>query len=181
MFDLITGEAKHTPRHQSVPILVSTAAHVVVLGLVIAVPVLLMTEQVPEIPTMMAFVAAPPAPPPPPPPPTPASPVKKTTPPPSTPTPTAGQFVAPLEPPSRVEPELFDDEGFVGAPGGVEGGVPGGIVGGVVGGLPEVIPPPPPPPLVRRGPVRPGGQIQVPALIRRVEPVLSAARRSSAS
>jgi hypothetical protein len=69
MFELITGEAKHTPRHQGLPILVSTAAHVVVLAAVIAVPLFLMTERLPEIPTMMAFVAAPPAPPPPPPPP----------------------------------------------------------------------------------------------------------------
>ncbi len=69
MFELITGEAKHTPRNQSLPILVSTAAHVAVLGLVIAVPLLYVTENLPEIPTTMAFVAAPPTPPPPPAPP----------------------------------------------------------------------------------------------------------------
>jgi protein TonB len=171
MFELITGEAKHTPRHQSLPILVSTVAHVVVLGVVIAVPLLLMTEQLPEIPTMMAFVTAPPAPPPPPPPPPPpASPTPKTPAPRPTAPPTPGQLVAPLEAPPQVEPERFDDEGFQGVPGGVEGGIPGGVVGGVVGGLPEVALPPPPPPPARHGPVRAGGQIKIPALLHRVEP-----------
>jgi protein TonB len=54
-----------------------------------------------------------------------------------------------------------------GVPGGVEGGVPGGIAGGVVGGLPE---PPPQPPPEDRAPVRVGGSIQEPTLLRRVEP-----------
>jgi len=167
MFELITGAAKHTPRHQSLPILVSTAAHVVVLGVVIAVPLLFVTSQIPEISTMMAFVAAPPAPPPPPPPAPAAAAAKKTaTPQPAPPTP--GHFVAPVEAPPSIEPEPFDAEDVEGVPGGVEGGIPGGAVGGVVGGLPEVIPPPPPP--ARRGPVRVGGQIQTPALIRRIEP-----------
>ena len=57
-------------------------------------------------------------------------------------------------------------------PGGVEGGIPGGVPGGVVGGLPNDIPPPPPPaPQPPRAPVRVGGQIQAPALVRRVEPI----------
>jgi protein TonB len=55
--------------------------------------------------------------------------------------------------------------------GGVEGGVVGGIVGGIVGGV--IAPPPPPPPLpapTPRGPVRIGGQLTAPALLKRVEP-----------
>jgi protein TonB len=75
---------------------------------------------------------------------------------------------APLEPPSEIQTEPVGVE--EGVPGGVEGGVPGGVVGGVVGGLPEA-PPPPPPPSVRRDPVRVGGQIQEPRLLRRVEPI----------
>jgi protein TonB len=57
--------------------------------------------------------------------------------------------------------------------GGVEGGVPGGIVAGIVGGIPAEAPPPPPPPPPQapRGPVRIGGQIQQPALIKRVEAI----------
>jgi protein TonB len=56
-----------------------------------------------------------------------------------------------------------------GVAGGVPGGVPGGVIGGVVGGIPEVPPPPPPP--APRAPVRAGGQIQAPALVKRVPPV----------
>ena len=61
----------------------------------------------------------------------------------------------------------------IGVPGGVEGGIPGGVPGGIVGGLPSDIPPPPPPatPPPPRAPVRVGGQIQAPALARRVEPI----------
>jgi protein TonB len=68
-----------------------------------------------------------------------------------------------------------DEEGIFG---GVEGGVPGGVFGGVVGGILDLVPPPPPPPpppspppaTSARGPVRIGGQLQAPDLIRRVEP-----------
>jgi protein TonB len=79
--------------------------------------------------------------------------------------------VAPLEEPQQIAP-LADDEGIdFGESGGVEGGIPGGIVGGVVGGLPEAPPPPPPPPVsAPRVPVRIGGQITQPALLKRVEP-----------
>jgi len=47
--------------------------------------------------------------------------------------------------------------------------VPGGVIDGVVGGLPEAPPLPPPP--APRAPVRTGGQIKAPALIKRVPPV----------
>jgi protein TonB len=43
-------------------------------------------------------------------------------------------------------------------------------VGGVVGGLPEAPPPPPPPAPARPTPVRIGGQLKQPQLIRRVDP-----------
>jgi protein TonB len=56
-----------------------------------------------------------------------------------------------------------------GVPGGVVGGIAGGVLGGVVGGLPAAPPPPPPPPAPPK-PVRVGGQIQAPSLIRRVDP-----------
>ncbi|HEY7189452.1 MAG TPA: TonB family protein [Vicinamibacterales bacterium] len=167
MFDLITGEAKHLPRHATFPILVSTTAQVLVVGSLIAIPILLVTDTVPEIPTMMAFVADVPPPPPPPPPPAPAAPKPAAT-------PAAAAAVnpaaAPVEPPKEIAAERPSDEGINdGVPGGVEGGVPGGILGGVVGGLPEAPPPPPPPP-VQRGPIRIGGQIKAPALVKRIEP-----------
>jgi protein TonB len=170
MFDLITGTATHIPRHPRGPMLVSTGVQAALLGAVVLVPVLFVTHTLPEPPTMMAFVAAPPPPPPPPPPPAPAQPTKKVVEP-RTAAPTVGQLVAPVEAPAAVTPEPAGQETF-GIEGGVEGGVPGGVVGGVVGGLPDAPPPPPPPPppAAPKGPVRVGGQIQMPTLIRRVEP-----------
>lgn len=167
MFDLITGREKHLPSHATVPILMSTVAQASVIALVAALPLLYVTEQLPEIPTMLAFVAAPPPAPPPPPPPAAAKPKPAQTPP--QPVPSQAKFLAPIEEPEKIS-EIPDDEGFdVGVPGGVEGGIPGGVVGGVVGGLPEAPPPPPPSP-VKRAPVRIGGQIQPPQLVHRVEP-----------
>jgi protein TonB len=138
-----------------------------VIASIAVLPLLFVAEQLPEVPTMMAFVAELPAPPPPPPPPVAAKPKSE---PPKTHAATAeNQFIAPLAEPARIA-ELPDDEGFdVGVPGGVEGGLPEGIVGGIVGGLPEAPPPPPPPP-APKAPVRVGGQIRPPQLLKRLEP-----------
>jgi len=167
MFDLITGKTRHMPRHQAVPILMSTGAQLVALGLVL-LSVLVATEQVPEIPTMMAFVA-PAAPPPPPPPPPPAPKVEGQ---PVKPVPTSGAAVIPIDAPSEIAPEPAD-AGEEGVSGGIEGGIPGGVIGGIVGGIPADLPPPPPPapPPPPRGPVRVGGEIKPPKLLYRVEPV----------
>ena len=167
MFDLITGRTAHIPRHPRGPMLVSTAAQLVVLGLVVLVPVLFVTHAVPRPPTMMAFVAA--APPPPPPPPPPVQPAKKLEA--VTAAPTADHFAAPIEAPASMSPDPLGEDD-IGVPEGVEGGVPGGVVGGVVGGLPDVppAPPPPPAPAAPSAPVRVGGRIQPPTLIHRVEP-----------
>ena len=168
MFDLITGKTPHIPSKPGVPLVVSMSAQ---LSLVTAIllPVFFFTGALPEVPTMMAFVAEAPAPPPPPPPPAPPAPTKTQTPP-AHPVPTTG--AAPIEAPSAIQPERPADPGDLGVPGGVEGGIPGGVVGGVVGGLPsDIAPPPPPPPAPPRAPIRVGGQIQAPAVARRVEPV----------
>ena len=173
MFDLITGTGERPLRQQSFTSkLVAIATHVVVIVVVIAIPLLRVTNQLPELPTMRAFVVEQSAPPPPPPPPArPAGPraaVKAV--------PTTGQFAAPVEAPGAIEPERLSarDESLAGALGGVEGGVPGGVTGGVVGGILSSAPPPPPPPPppapAPRAPVRIGGQITTPALIHRVEP-----------
>jgi len=170
MFDLITGTATHIPRHPRGPMLVSTGIQVVLLGAVVLVPVLFVTHALPEPPTMMAFVAAPPPPPPPPPPPAPAATPKKAETAPRAAT--VSQFAAPIEAPAVVRREPAGED-TVGVQGGVEGGVPGGVVGGVVGGLPEAPPPPPPPPpppSAPTAPVRIGGQIQPPTLLKRIEP-----------
>jgi protein TonB len=165
MFDLVTDKVQHLPRHATLPILMSTMAQAAALGAILVIPLLLVADKIPEIPSMMAFVAATPTPPPPPPPPAPAP--KQVA---QTATAAANPAAAPIEAPKEITPERPNDEGLdIGAPEGVEGGIPGGVAGGVLGGLPEAPPPPPPPP-VAKGPVRIGGQIQTPALITRVEP-----------
>jgi protein TonB len=167
MFDLIEGREKHLPSHATFPLLLSTSAQATVVALIVVLPLLFATERLPEVPTMMAFVAELPAPPPPPPPPMAAKP-KPASPKPA-PTAQQNQFIAPLEEPAEIA-ALPDDEGSdTGVPGGVEGGIPGGVVGGVVGGLPEAPPAPPTPP-APRSPVRIGGQIKQPQLLKRVDP-----------
>jgi periplasmic protein TonB len=172
MFDLISGEHRRVPHRDTVPLFLSIATHVLLVGAVAAVPLLYVATELPEVPDILAFVAVapPPAPPPPPPPPAAAraKPVPK-------PVPTRVR-AAPVEPAREIvaesrEVDLAEEEAI---PEGVEGGVPGGIVGGIVGGLvpTDVLPPPPPPPPppVDRGPVRVGGDITAPALVSRVEP-----------
>ena len=170
MFDLIAGRETHLPSHPTAPILLSTIAQAMLIAVIALIPVLFVSERLPEVPTMLAFVAAPPAPPPPPPPPPVAARPKHA--PKAEAVVARNQVAAPLEEPTRIQ-ALPDDEGVdFGVPGGVEGGVAGGVVGGVVGGLPEAPPPPPPPPppAAPRAPVRVGGQITQPQLVKRVEP-----------
>ena len=169
MFALITGQTPHLPSKPGVPFLLSISSQLALVAAIV-VPVLFFTGALPEVPTMMAFVADAPAPPPPPPPPPPPA-APAATPPPQA-HPVAAPGAAPVEPPSTIQAERPSDEGDFGVPGGVEGGVPGGVVGGIAGGLvSDILPPPPPPAPVARAPVRVGGQITAPALVRRVEPV----------
>jgi len=178
MFDLVLGKIERPLREKSPGSkVVSLALHVVVVTSVVAIPLLKVTDTLPEVPTIMAFVvpvAA--APPPPPPPPPPAAARAADAKPAAHPVPAAAAFAAPIEPPAEIRPERFADvEDVAGVIGGVEGGVPGGVVGGIVGGLVAAAPPPPPPlppppAPVARGPVRIGGQLTAPALLKRVEP-----------
>jgi len=170
MFDLITGKTEHLQGGGGKPVAISIAAHVAGLGAVIVLPLLFVTSM-PEAPGMMAafVVAAPVPPPPPPPPPPPAARVKAT----PAHAPSANPNAAPIDVPARIEPEAVvatggDEEE------GVVGGVDGGVFGGVVGGMLEAPPPPPPapePPPAPRTPVRVGGQIAMPTLVTRVEPL----------
>jgi protein TonB len=174
MFDLISGGPRHPFHDQTVaPQVVSLAVHGAVLSAAILLPILVTSEKLPVVPTMMAFVAAAPAPPPPPPPPAPKAPARTEE---ARPRPTAAPSnpdAAPIDLPAEITPEpAFRGYEEFGVEGGVEGGVIGGSLGGVVGGLVEAPPPPPPPPPpAPRVPVRIGGQIQAPELVRRVEPV----------
>ena len=170
MFDLSTGETRHIPSTRGVPLLISIATQ---LSLVTAIslPVLFFTGTLPEVPTMIAFVAAAPAPPPPPPPPPPPA---ATAPTPAQAQPESTPDLTPIAAPASIQPERVAEASDAGVPGGVEGGIPGGVVGGIVGGLVDEIPPPPLPaaaPAPKKAPVRVGGQIQAPAIARRVEPL----------
>ncbi len=164
MFDMTTDTAPRLPGGSRSTVLLSSALHVIVLGALVIVPVLFASDRLPDVASMTAFVvAAPPVPPPPPPPP----------PPPAVDTPrqtvAANPDAAPVEAPSRIEPEPVGD--VVEATSGVEGGVSGGVVGGIVTGLGAAPPPPPPPPPPPRDPMRIGGDIRPPVLVHRVEPV----------
>jgi protein TonB len=170
MFELFSGDRRRAPHRSSIPVLISTAAHVIVLGVILAIPILYVSEDLPEIPDMLTFVvsAAPPPPPPPPAPPA-AMPSKPKV---TKPVPTTSPRAAPVEAPREIVEETYDDIGSEeGVPDGVEGGILGGIVGGFITDLPQPPPPPPPPPApAARDPVRVGGDLKAPALVERVEP-----------
>jgi protein TonB len=171
MFELFREDRRQEPHRNSIPVLISTAAHVIVLAALLAVPILYVSDELPEVPDVLAFVVS--AAPPPPPPPAPAS--KPSTPKPIRPVPKPSPLAAPVDIPRQIveEPDVVmaSDEGVFG---GVEGGIPGGVVGGIVGGVLDAnVPPPPPPapaPPVLQAPLRIGGELKAPALIERVEP-----------
>lgn len=169
MFDLTAGtlDRPFRDKHTSATVL-SVTTHVAIIGSVAWVLMFSVSDRLPEVPSMMAFVAQAPVPPPPPPPPPPAAKAVKAAQA-SKPAPTTGPtFTVPSEIPVGIQPEsgidLSDEGGVVG---GVEGGIPGGVLGGILGGMIYEAPPPPPPPIK---PKRVGGELQAPALIRRIEP-----------
>jgi protein TonB len=175
MFNLISGDARHPFHNPTVaPQLLSVTVHAALLSAVFVLPLLVATEKLPAVPTMMAFVASPVAPPPPPPPPLPKAAARAAEAKPVPPT-TANPNAAPIEAPPEIRPEpTFAGYEGEGVEGGVEGGVAGGVLGGIVGGLidaPAPPPPPPPAPSAPPQPVRIGGQISAPELVKRVEPV----------
>lgn len=176
MFDLIAAGHQRTPHTDTVPLLLSWGLHLIAGGALVVVPLLMAAHDLPVVPSMMAFVAPEPvaAPPPPPPPPA-ASRSAEATP---KPVPSSNPAAAPIEAPSSVTPEPpAPAGGDQGVPGGVEGGVAGGVLGGIVGGIPHDAPAPPPPPppppapAQPKGPVRIGGEVSQPALLKRVDPV----------
>jgi periplasmic protein TonB len=174
MFDLITQKTDRPFREPALlPRILSMTLHVAIVMVVIAIPLLTVTNTLPEAPSIVAFVtdgAAPPPTPPPPPPPAPRAVSRPTT---AQATPSVNPSAAPLEAPADIRPEqpvASTASASTGVAGGVEGGVEGGVVGGIVGGMVGVVTPPPPPPPAQ-APVRIGGQIKTPALLHRVEPV----------
>ena len=170
MFELFSGDRRRAPHRGTLPVLVSTAAHVIAIGGLLAIPILYVSADVPAVPDVLAFVAAAP-PPPPPPPPAPAAASRPSKPKAVKPTPSIDPRTAPVEAPREIVAEAPVEAIDEGVQGGVEGGIPGGVVGGVVGGLVSDLPtPPPPPPPAPREPLRIGGDVKAPALIERVAP-----------
>ena len=169
MFDLITGKTRHIPSKPGVPLLLSMSAQLTLVAAVV-VPVLFFTGALPEVPTMMAFVAEAPAPPPPPPPPPPPA-AHAATPPQAHPVPAPG--AAPVEPPSTIQPERANDRRrdrrsrWSRRRGSRRRRRRRRRRTAERHSATATTPPPAPP----RAPVRVGGQIQAPALTRRVEPV----------
>ena len=170
MFDLFTGKVQHVPSTPAIPILVSTSIQGTALAVIALMSFLVASRELPAVPDVLAFVADMPAaaaPPPPPPPPAQPRPAEAQV---QAPPPNA--FAAPLEAPADIQPEPVGVAiADVGVPGGVEGGIAAGVVGSVPSTI-EGLPAPPPP--VSHEPVRIGGVVQAPALVKRVEPIYPA-------
>jgi protein TonB len=178
MFETISRREGSRPVRRFATVAASAVAHGVVLVVVVALPLLYMTDTLPSPPDMLTFVVPAAAPPPPPPPPTAPSPQpvrtapRKSTPAPQ-PAPLVAQEPAPVELPGEIRPEIdlplpSGGSPSARAPGtfaGVPGGVLGGFAGGTVGGLGHQPAPAAPPP-----PIRVGGQIAPPTLTKKVEP-----------
>jgi len=169
MFDLFTGKVQHVPSTPAIPILVSTSIQGTALAAIALASFLVASRELPAVPDVLAFVAEMPAVVPPPPPAPPAQAPRPAAP--EAVQPVTG-FAAPIEAPPEIAPEPVGTAiADVGVPGGVEGGIATGVVGpvtAIVEGLPS---PPPPAPPVSHEPVRIGGQVQAPALLKRVEPI----------
>ena len=159
--------------------------HVVLITVLVVIP-LLIPQRISEeqLLTMLVAPLEPPPPPLPPPVLAPAGQPKIAKP--SVRSTTPGSLVMPIAIPNEVariidEPTAPD----IGAVGGVPGGVPGGFAGGVLGGLlsssnsiatapPAIAPPPPPPPpkaVAPAEPVRVGGVVKEPRILKLVPPV----------
>ncbi|HUR33098.1 MAG TPA: TonB family protein [Vicinamibacterales bacterium] len=163
MFEVFDGQPRQN--RSATPVILSIVGHLVLVSLVIVVPLLYATDNLPRVPDMMAFVASVPEAPPPPPPPPPPPQAAAQEPPKVLP---ADAYAAPVEAPSEIRPEMPDLP--VASRDGVEGGIVGGVQGGIVEGLSVAPPPPPPPPPAPKQAVRVGGNIQAPTLVKRVEP-----------
>jgi TonB family protein len=167
MFDLFTGKVQHVPSTPAIPILVSTSIQGTALAAIALMSFLVAARELPAVPDVLAFVSEMPTVAPPPPPPPPAQ-VQASRPAAPKAVPLANAFSAPIEAPPDIVPEPV---GTAIADVGVPGGVEGGIAAGIVGSVPAIVEGTPPPPPVSHEPVRIGGQVQAPALLKRVEPI----------
>jgi protein TonB len=180
MFDYATR-----PRRSGrslVPTMVSAVSHTGVL-VALAISALSAAEVLPPPPDMMAFVVAPAPPPPPPPAADPPPPKSRTVavrqPPPVVPVPPRAAVAAPVEAPAGISPETGLEGDAPAIEPGFEAGVAGGISGGIPGGIAAAVGPPSPPPPPPPTPVRVGGDLSAPRLVRRVNPEYPAVARQA--
>ena len=177
MFDTIVNPSSGVPRQRWTTTVLSAVGHVAVM-IVLVLSTLYAADVLPEPRETMAFFVAAPVPPPPPPAPPAAAPepkrvkaaVAKAAPTRPAPVIAKAPVAAPIEAPSSITPETGLEGGELTPAGiepGFENGIPGGVAGGILGG---VVTAPPLPPPVRVAPVRVGGDISAPRLIRRVDP-----------
>jgi periplasmic protein TonB len=177
VFDTILNPSSGVPRQRWTTTVLSAVGHVTVI-VVVALSALYATDVLPEPRETMAVFIAGPVPPPPPPPPAIAEPEPQRVKPvaPRRPAPQRAPVIAkapvaaPIEAPASITPETGLEGGEFAAANiepGFETGIPGGVVGGIMGG---VITAPPPPPPAPAAPVRVGGEIATPRLVRRVDP-----------
>jgi len=160
MFDLVAGHVAHVPNRPVMPIVISSVIESAVVATVAIGSLIAASATLPKVSPMAAFIADVAVAPPPPPPPPPSVQPRPAL------TPAANASAAPTEAPATIEPEP------IGGPADVPDAVDGGVVGGVVGGIPIVAEAPPPPPAPARTEIRRiGGDLKVPALMHRVEPV----------
>jgi hypothetical protein len=112
MFELFSGDPDRTHR-RSIPVLLSTSAHIIVIGVLTAISIIYVSAQLPEVPDMLAFTVSAPTPPAPPPPPPAALPAStQVKPKPMKPVPTASPRAAPVEAPREIVAELHVDSGI---------------------------------------------------------------------
>jgi len=183
MFDiLIESNPAIKPKKTLFSLIISVFLHSVILMVAIITPLFFTDTLNPQ--QLVTYLVAPPPPPPPPPPPLGTTKVMKVV---KVQPQIPGKMIIPVTIPREVA--LVVDEGpppEVGASGGVVGGVPGGVPGGTLGGvlggvlggaLPVAAPPPPPPPAPKaeapkiKTPVRVGGNVRPPHILKRIEPV----------
>ena len=163
----------------------SVIFHVVLILVLVAIP-FLMPQSISNGELLVRLVA--PLEPPPPPPPPPAAQVRVAQPRPVKPVlrpVTPGDLVTPTAIPKDLaaiiaEPVTANTSVVAGVPGGIPGGVAGGVLGGIlseslnVSPPPAVAPPAPPPPpkaVTPVGPVRVGGMVKEPRVLKIVNPV----------
>lgn len=158
---------------KTVDLLVALSVHAIVIGIPILAGLMFTATLSPKEFATMLLVAPPP--PPPPPPPAAAAIVQRQAP--KHVFMNEGKLLAPTVVPKEVAmikeaPLEADDLGGVagGVPGGVAGGQMGGVIGGVLGGIPGMVKPVAAPATRPKGPVRVGGRVRRPQVIKQVTP-----------